>query len=126
MEISKGYKGPTARPHEQAEPPPRRCNCSVSWEATGGGSIGRGCTSRAALLAAAGPTKLRRRRSVPFSYYQVQGGQRITVQGSLYQGRATQLWAPDEAPRSPIAACGACTLIGASDAVAVRALCATP
>ena len=49
---------------------PRRCKCAVSWEATGGDSINPGCATRGALLAAATPGTLRRRRRVPHSYYQ--------------------------------------------------------
>ena len=48
----------------------RRCNCSVSWDATGGNNLGPGCTTSKALLAAADAGAMAHSRTVPFSYYQ--------------------------------------------------------
>ena len=48
-----------------------RCNCSVSWEATGGDHLSAGCTSRGALLAAAAAGPVQRSRNAAYSYYQV-------------------------------------------------------
>ena len=48
-----------------------RCNCSMSWDATGGNNLTPGCTTRKALLAAADAGAVARCRNAPYSYYQV-------------------------------------------------------